>query len=165
MLVVRACGDGSVGSARPYFVIDQLVGQHSHLHEVLRPRHCVCDAGAFWGAQRARAERDAARQALTAHQARLERIVDAAHEYADDNDLCSRFDDFMDGQGLRPRSRDWVCEVDATVRVRVTVSARNADAAAGEVDDYAIADAIQEMNRSLLHQAIQDRDVVDTEEA
>ncbi|MCW2650886.1 MAG: hypothetical protein QOE41_4986 [Mycobacterium sp.] len=51
------------------------------------------------------------------------------------------------------------------MRVRVTVSARNADAAAGEVDDYAIADAIQEMNRSLLHQAIQERDVVDTEEA
>ena len=77
------------------------------------PAWAAALAGAFWGAQRARAERDAARQELTAHQARLERIVDAAHEYADDNDLCARYDEFMMSVGLRPRSRDWVCVVDA----------------------------------------------------
>ena len=57
-------------------------------------------AGAFWAARRARAEAEAAHSALTAHQVRLERIVNAAHEYADDNDLCSRFDDFMMENGL-----------------------------------------------------------------
>jgi hypothetical protein len=61
--------------------------------------------------------------------------------------------------------RDWVCEVDTTVRVRVTVTARNAAAAAGAVDDYMLADAIGEFSRTELYHAIQDRDVVDTEEA
>lgn len=121
-------------------------------------------AGAYWSAQQARVERDTARWALTAHEARLGRIVVAAHGYADQYDLCERFDDFMESQGLPPRSRDFVVEVDATVRVRVSMSARNGDAAAGKVDDYAIADAIQEMSRETLYHAIQDRDVVDTEE-
>ena len=45
MLVVRACGDGSVGSARPYFVIDLLGGEHPQLHEVLGLRYCVRETG------------------------------------------------------------------------------------------------------------------------
>jgi hypothetical protein len=46
--------------------------------------------------------------------------VDAAHAYADENELYERFDDFMEVQGLRPRTRDWAVEVEATVRARVT---------------------------------------------
>jgi hypothetical protein len=66
---------------------------------------------------------------------------------------------------LRTRSRDYIVELEAKVRVRVRVSARNADAASGEVDDYAIVDAIQEMSRSNLYHAIEDRNTVDVEEA
>lgn len=73
--------------------------------------------------QRASVERDQARQALTREQQRLERIVDAAHAYADDNDLCGRFDTFMLSQGLRAREREYVVDIDATVRVSVIVSA------------------------------------------
>jgi hypothetical protein len=91
-------------------------------------------AGAHWAAERARAE--AARSALRQHESRLERIVDAAHEYAEENSLCERFDEFMVRQGLRPRSRDWVCVVDATVRVRIPMSAYQSDAAASQVTSH-----------------------------
>lgn len=123
-------------------------------------------AGAFWGGQQARAERDVARAALRAHEERLEGIVDAAHEYADENSLCENFDYFMESQGLRPRSRDWICEVDATVRVRIPIAARSADAAAGRVDDDMVVAALAELRSTgLLSDALQDTDVVDTEEA
>lgn len=128
------------------------------------PAWAAAVAGAFWSAQQARAERDAARTALTVHEARLERIVDAAHEYADENDLCERFDRFMERQGLRPRSRNWVCVVDATVRVRIPVSSPSADAAAGEVDDSMVVEALSQLRGRNLEVALQDHDVIDTED-
>jgi len=89
-------------------------------------------ASAAWAVARVRAERDQActerdqvRQQLIAERARLESIVDAAHQYADDHDLCERFDEFMVEHGLRPRRRDYIVELDATVRVSVNVSGRN----------------------------------------
>lgn len=122
-------------------------------------------AGEFWAARRARAEAEASRAALTAHQARLERIVDAAHEYADANDLCERFDNFMQEQGLRPRSHDYIVELDVTVRVRVRASGQNADAAAGQVGHFEVAEQLAGMNQQSLYEAVQDSEVVDTEEA
>jgi hypothetical protein len=122
-------------------------------------------AGAFWAGRRYRAEAESARMALLDHEARLERIVDAAHEYADDNDLCSRFDGFMMENGLRPRSREYVCVVDATVRVRIPMSAHHADTAAGKVTDEMVVDAVQALGARLLADAMQDHDVVDVEEA
>lgn len=122
-------------------------------------------AEAFWGGQELRAERDAARSALRAQEDRLERIVDAAHEYANDNDLCERFDRFMESQGLRPRAREWVCEVDATVRVRIAVTSNSADAAAERVDDEMVLNALAELRGQSLANALHDHDVVDTEEA
>ena len=61
-------------------------------------------AAAKCEAERAQIATREARAALNQHRDRLEAIVDAAHGWADDNDLCSRFDDFMLEQGLRPRS-------------------------------------------------------------
>ncbi|WP_308160192.1 hypothetical protein [Mycolicibacterium goodii] len=122
-------------------------------------------AASYWAVQEAFTERDAARLALRKNEERLERIVDAAHEYADENDLCERFDDFMEGQGLRPRMREWVCEVDATVRVRVAVTARSAEAASSGVDDAMVVTALAELSGRGLSDALQDRDVVDVEEA
>lgn len=122
-------------------------------------------AGSFWAARRARGEAEATRSALTALQRRLENIVDAAHEYADENSLCERFDDFMMEQGLRPRSREYMCVVDVTVRVRIPASGRNAEAAGGEVTDEMVADAVQGLGARMMADAIQDHDVVDIEEA
>lgn len=122
-------------------------------------------AGAFWAARRARGEAQAARSALTEHQARLERIVDAAHEYANEHSLCEAFDRFMLSWGLRPRVREWVCEVDATIRVRIPVSSHSAEAAEGEVTDQMVQQAIAELRGPLLADAIQEHDVVDVEES
>ena len=68
-------------------------------------------------------------------------------------------------QGLRPRSHEYVCEVDVTVRVRIAVSAHSADAAGGEVSDAMVQNAVAELRGGLLADAIQDHDVVDVEEA
>jgi hypothetical protein len=129
------------------------------------PAWATALAGAFWAARRARAEAEAARSALTAHQSRLERIVDAAHEYADDQSLCERFDEFMLDQGLRPRSREYLCVVDATVRVRIPVSAHHSDTAAGKVTEEMVVAAVQSLGSRMLEDAVQDHDVVDDEEA
>ncbi|UBV22310.1 hypothetical protein H8Z59_03605 [Mycolicibacterium fortuitum] len=131
----------------------------------LMPEWVAALASSHWDAQDARAERDAARSDLQAHEQRLERIEDASHEFADEHSLCGDFDAFMISQGLRPRMSDWDCEVDAKVRVRVTVRARNADDAESEVDDELVVNALMELanRRSALADALRDRDVIDTE--
>jgi hypothetical protein len=94
------------------------------------------------------------------------RQLDAdAHDYAKDNDLCERFDRFMISEGLRPRSRDWVCEVDATVRVRIPGTSHSADAAGSEVTDQLVQEAMAALGSGGLADAIQDHDVVDVEDA
>jgi len=122
-------------------------------------------AGAFWAARQARAQRDEARQALTAEQARWARIVQAASEFADAKGYCGDYDEFMEDHGLPGRTREFVAEVDAKVRVRVPVSGRNAEAAAGEVNGQAIADVLASMSNRDLFMVIDEFDVIDTEEA
>jgi hypothetical protein len=43
---------------------------------------------------------------------------------------------------------DYVCEADATVRVRIPITARNADAAAGSVGDEMVVAALFELRGS-----------------
>ena len=111
-----------------------------------------------------RGQRDQARAAIEENEARLERIVDAAHEYADENSLCEAFDRFMISQNLRPRSRDWMCEVDVTVRVRIPASAHSSDAAASTITEEMASAAVGELRPDLLADAVRDFDVVDVEE-
>lgn len=141
----------------------KLAGDAVPIEDVM-PAWAPALAGAFWAAQRARADAQAVRSQLREHEARLERIVDAAHEYANDNDLCSRFDDFMVENGLRPRARDWDCVVDATVRIRIPVSSHSSDSAASAVTDEMVVDAISALRGRLLADAVQEHDVVDVEE-
>lgn len=65
---------------------------------------------------------------------------------------------------LRPRSRDWVCVVDATVRVHIPMSAHHSDTAAGKVTDGMVVAAIEALPGWLLADAVQEDDVVDVEE-
>lgn len=58
--------------------------------------------------------------------AELHDIVMAAHEYADDNDLCERFDQFLDEHGL-PSRNDRTQGVDLMVTVRLTVETTGRD--------------------------------------
>lgn len=76
-------------------------------------------------------------QEMTAHQetretqqAQLDQLVDDAHTYADDNELCRRFDEFMVSHGLRPRTRDYELRVEVTATVYLTREAANAEDAA-----------------------------------
>ncbi|MGB7237815.1 MAG: hypothetical protein WBD41_17795 [Rhodococcus sp. (in: high G+C Gram-positive bacteria)] len=77
---------------------------------------------------------------------RLDSITDAAHEYADDNDLCSVFDDFMESQGLRTREKDFCVEIDAAVSVRVylTRTDRDGDGARDQIDRSDVHHAVAE---------------------
>lgn len=122
-------------------------------------------AAAFWGGRQARAERDAAWVKLREHEQRLERIVDAAHSYADEHSLCSAFDDFMVDQGLPARDRDYIHDVDVTVSIRLRVSAHSAEAAASLVDDEMVRNELLGLDGRALTDALQDHDVIDTEEA
>lgn len=155
--------DGSAVLAAGLLTEVRITGDPVPTDEMM-PRWASTLAAAFWGNRRARAETAAVRAALQRHEARLDRIVEDAHVYADEHSLCEAFDRFMTDHNLPPRSRDYVCEVDVTVRVRVGVTARNADAAESEVDDDKLLDAIDALGRSGLADAIQDHDVVDVEE-
>jgi hypothetical protein len=121
-------------------------------------------AGAFWTARQARAERDEARQALTAERARWARILKAANEFADAKGYCGDYDEFMQDQDLPGRNREFVALVDAKVRVRVSMSGRNAEAAAGEVSDQLIVEELSSMSNHGLFMAIEGFDVIDTAE-
>lgn len=111
-----------------------------------------------------RDQRDQARVALQRQETRLDEIVCAAHEYADSNSLCSEFDRFMISQNLPPRSRDWVCEVDVTVRVRIPSSAHSSDAAASTITEEMASAAVGQLRPDLLADAVRDFDVVYVEE-
>lgn len=54
--------------------------------------------------------------------------------------------------------------MDATVRVRIPVTARSAEAAESEVEDAMVVNALGELSGRGLADALQDRDVVDAEE-
>lgn len=122
-------------------------------------------ATTFWSAQQALRDRDKARHELNAHQARSERIVDAAHEYADHNHLGSTFDEFMVDNGLRPRTKDWVCVVEVTMRLRIPVLPSRADAIGGDVTEAMVAEAIAALGEQSALDALHEYGVVDIEEA
>lgn len=129
------------------------------------PGWVVPFATGIWDRDQLTNELREARMTLQQERSRLESIVDAAHEYADENDLCERFDSFMVEQGLRPRMRDYDVIVDVKLRVAVSVSARSADAASNDVGRYEIVDAIENRYPGGLRDLIEDYDVVDVEAA
>lgn len=49
-------------------------------------------------------------------------LVDSAHEWADDNNLCREFDRFMLRHGLPTRERDYEVTVSVTMCATVTIS-------------------------------------------
>jgi hypothetical protein len=86
-------------------------------------------------------------EANAEHQAWIERSVALAHQYADDNDLCSRFDEFMQELGLPGRQRDFNVDVCITFNVTVTARGATAEDAMNEVDSEDIAQAVREATR------------------
>lgn len=77
--------------------------------------------------------------------AELNDIVMAAHEYADDNDLCERFDEFLDEHGLPSRTdRTQAVEVMVTVRLTVYTKGRNESEAYEHMEHEEVVAALSE---------------------
>lgn len=72
----------------------------------------------------------------------LDALVSDAHEWADDNDLCHRFDDFMEAHNLPTREREFTLRVRASVTVTITKQARNFDDAEDMVCRDDVIDAL-----------------------
>ena len=68
-----------------------------------------------------------------AHSNRIDSLVTDAHEWADDNDLCGKFDEFMESHGLEPRERDF--DVTINVALTRTITARSFAAACDSVSE------------------------------
>lgn len=71
------------------------------------------------------------RNAQAKQDARLDSLVEDAHEWADRHNLCSVFDDFMKSHGLPTRTREYEVQTAVTTEVLVShyVRARSEDAA------------------------------------
>ena len=100
---------------------------------------------------RAQLERERRDNAAT-----LDAILEDAHELAESHDWCSVYDDLLERHGLPPREREYEVDVRATVRVSLTVSARDLEAAREKVEDPEITDAIYAMSRQELVSAVED---------
>ncbi|MBM4574990.1 hypothetical protein GS896_25830 [Rhodococcus hoagii] len=79
------------------------------------------------------------------HRQWIDQLVDDAHEYANDNSLCSEFDRFMTEHNLPARQRDFCVSVDVMVRVKVdlTITAEDSDSVDGEVDSDLVESAVR----------------------
>lgn len=96
------------------------------------------------------------RNAAESESRRWAQIIDNAHEWADRHDLCEKYDEFLEDNGLPPRVNDY----DNTVRVVLTISlstrGRDAHDAASEVSYDPIADCLSDMSRGELYDALSD---------
>lgn len=87
--------------------------------------------------------RDRARD-KAAHQQWIDNLVADAHDWADRNDLCSVFDNFMDEHSLPSRVEDFEVLVNVTLSTQVTVtrSARSSEDAEESVDRDDVREAL-----------------------
>lgn len=69
-------------------------------------------------------------------------LVTSAHRYADDNELCPKFDDFMDEWDLPRRMYDYSVMVEVTLKLPVMVSGHDDDEAEDAVSHEMITDAL-----------------------
>lgn len=79
----------------------------------------------------------------------IDQLVESAHEYADDADLCGTFDNFMERQGLPVREKSH--DVDVTVSVELTiydVMARDAEDAEQKISTEHVHDALRDIPHS-----------------
>lgn len=71
-----------------------------------------------------------------------------AHEWADDNDLCERFDEFMVNHGLEGRRREFRFRVEATATVYITATGRSEEDARENITTSEVVDEITVHNTS-----------------
>lgn len=71
------------------------------------------------------------------------RLNAAANEWADDNDLCGRYDEFMEEQGFSGREQDYEAEI--TVTFRRTITGRSFDDASADLTSDDVAEWVSEV--------------------
>ena len=86
---------------------------------------------------------EAARKADERFQARIDSIVEEAHQEARDRDWCSEFDDFMERMGLPRRMHEYELRVQVPATVWVTVEAESLEDAKNQVDSEMVWDRLQ----------------------
>ncbi|MGF0118819.1 hypothetical protein ACQFYA_21200 [Promicromonospora sp. Marseille-Q5078] len=84
----------------------------------------------------------------------IERLTDEAHEYANANALCERFDEFMEEHGMRRRSRDHELRVEVTATLYIT---RNAESVDDAINDLERDDVWDHLNASDLDWSASER--------
>lgn len=94
------------------------------------------DDAAYWKAKAEEAE-DRLKALEIKHKNDMESLVAAAHRWADENELCSGFDEFMEEHGLPARLRDWIVKVEVPITLESTVEdVSNAEDARKEAERY-----------------------------
>lgn len=81
-------------------------------------------------------------QTRARQEARMETLVEDAHRFADDSDLCERFDDFMGEHGLPRRSRDFEVRVEVTATLHLTRPGASLDDVIDELSTDEVFDAL-----------------------
>jgi len=71
----------------------------------------------------------------------LARLAEDARQYADENDLCGHFDDFMEKWGFQRREQEYEVRIDFDP-VYVTVMAASQEDAQNAVDAAAVTEAL-----------------------
>lgn len=89
--------------------------------------------------------------AAEAEAQRWARILVKANEWADHHDLCERYDEFLEAQGLPTRVCDYDVTVTVELRVALRASGRNIDAAASEINYDSIAEYLADQSREELY--------------
>lgn len=83
----------------------------------------------------------------TQHAQWVNQLVEASHRWANENELCGQFDEFMEEQGLPTRNADYVIEVSATIglRLRLTRTARSESDAEDILSSEDVDEELQDM--------------------
>lgn len=94
------------------------------------------------------------------HAEQIDRIVEVAHEEANDRGWCSEFDDLLEDRlGLPRREREYSVRARYSGSVTVTVTASSEDEALGLVGSAEVRDAMQQEGWAYLDIDVDDTDI------
>lgn len=104
------------------------------------------------------------RNAAESESRRWAEILDNAHEWADSHNLCERYDEFLEANGLPTRINDYDSSVTLQMTISLCTSGRNRDAAADEIDRQMIAEHLSYLPPAEIDKALWDYTVDTTEQ-
>lgn len=103
------------------------------------------------------------RAAAEAESQRWAGILDNANEWADRHDLCEKYDEFLESNGLPTRVNDYDSTVTVELKITLITRGRDTETAASDVDFNMIAEHLADLSRAELYDALSDYTVSETE--